>query len=170
MSLPDNRAHHGEPLVKHTDLLQQLRDQRCAEAVAQPETGGDLLLGFGRPIPYRAPNPKLLATQGSEWTLMVHSPWRIDGPDGVEADWNTVADKSSRSSQGHLTLVGRVVQSIEILGTSLDLIIRFQGGYELKVFCDTACPECWFLSLPDRSSLVARRDRVLSLEQPDEAN
>lgn len=151
----------------NANLLQQLINQPCVEAVAQPETGGDLLVGFGRLVPYVGePNRKLRATHRSQWTLMILCPWSLKGPSGTEADWTTVADHSANAEAGHRAVIGSIVRSVELSQSDFTLTIRFDDGRELIARCDPSFDECWYLSLLDGTSLVAHGNRTLSKEVP----
>ena len=152
------------------DLLTDLQGKECIDAIAQTETGGHLLVHFGQRIPYKGnQNANVYTSERGEWSLMVQCPWRIDGPEGVFSDWTTVAEGGFESNPPHKVLQGLFVESVELALSGMDLRIRFRRGVTLNVFCDLDghTPECWYLLLPDESSIVAMRGQRVSLEPPE---
>lgn len=144
---PGEGVDVGEP----QELLHELEGVLCIAAVAQAETGSDLLLEFGEWVPYSDQRQALMATHHGKWSLMVSSrPWRIDGPDAVVADWVSSCDARSPLAGGQEVLVGLVVERAQAVPPVWDLMITFRGGYVLRVFCDLSDrrPESWYLLGP----------------------
>ena len=143
------------------EILQELSHRVCLGATAQPETGGDMLLHFGRWQAYEGlPSPRLHATERGKWALMLYCPWRLDGPTEVICDWRSVADPAQQSKQAYVAFEGLTVESIALARPGLDLCIEFSRGHVLRVLCDSRgrSTDSWFLLLPDDSSIVATRD------------
>ena len=150
-------------------MLQELRRRPCIGAVAQSETGGDLLLHFGEWQLYEdPPDPKLLTSERGCWSLMVMCPWRLDGPAGAVCDWRSVAEPERENADAYLQFEGLVVDAIRVGRPGLDLEIDFDRGYRLRTLCDSSgkTNDCWYLLLPDDSSLVANRRHQLLHEPP----
>lgn len=151
------------------DALQELLHRSCLGAVAQPETDGDLLLHFGGWQLYEdPPNPNLLTSERGRWSLMLHCPWRLDGPSSVICDWRSVADPDRQLEQSYLAMEGLSVEVIELSRPGLDLRIQFSRGFRLTALCDSAgkTDDCWYLLRPDDSSVAATRDFRLVYEPP----
>lgn len=137
----------GDPL----ELLHELEGVPCIGAIAQAETGSDLLLEFGEWVPYSDQRQALKATHHGKWSLMISSrPWRIDGPDAVVADWVSSCDVHSPLAGGQRVLAGRMVEEVRAVPPVWDLVMVFRGGYVLRVFCDLSDrrPESWYLLGP----------------------
>jgi hypothetical protein len=152
--------------------IDSLVGKRCIGAIAQKETGGDLLLHFGREVPYSGSGgPKLKATHRGEWSLMIECPWRLENSDYTVADWTTVTSDSPERRDQHLVLNERTVASVQLADVGPDLTIRFDGGFTLTVFCglEPSFPECWFLLLPDGRSVVAGPGGRVSIEEPEQS-
>lgn len=151
------------------DMLLELVHLPCIGAVAQPETGGDLLLHFGGWQLYEdPPKPSILTSERGKWSLMILCPWRLDGPTGVVCDWRSVGDAERQATEAHLAVEGLAVESIELSKPGHDLQIGFTRGYSLKVLCDSdgKTTDCWYLLMPDDTSLAATRDYQLVREPP----
>lgn len=151
------------------DLLQELSHRVCLGATAQPETGGDLLLHFAGWQAYEEPpSARLLSTERGKWSLMLCSPWRLDGPTAVVCDWRSVADPLQESVEAYAAFEGLTVESVGLERPGLDLRIEFSREFVLKVQCDSRgrSNDCWFLLRPDDSSIAATRDFRLNYEPP----
>jgi hypothetical protein len=141
----------------------------CLAAVAQPDTGGDLLLHFGDWQRYEdTPNARLLTVERGNWSLMLRCPWRLDGPTNTICDWRSVADPSEPSLDRFLVLTGRVVTSVKVIKPGFDLRLRFSGGLRLSALCDSAgsSEDCWYLLRPDDSSIAATRNFRIVYDPP----
>jgi hypothetical protein len=144
----------GDPM----ELLHEIKGVTCLDAVAQAETGGDLLLEFGEWVPYSELRPSLKTTHHGRWSLMISSrPWRIDAPDAPVGDWVSSCDPGSPLAGGHRVLAGCVVEQVEVLPPVWDMVITFRGGYVLRVFCDLSDrrPESWYLLGPNGREIRA---------------
>ncbi len=151
------------------DALLDIINRPCLGAIAQPETDGDLLLHFGEWQFYEdPPDPRLLTSERGKWSLMIHCPWRLDSPTSTVCDWRSVSDPEQESAASHLVLEGLMIEAVELHRPGLDLELRFAGGYRIKSLCDSEgkSGDCWYLLLPDGSSLVATRDHRLVREPP----
>jgi hypothetical protein len=70
-----------DPLLNPEHIVRELLHRTCIGAVAQPETGGDLLLHFGDWQHYETPpNPALLATERGKWSFDVIKPLETGWP------------------------------------------------------------------------------------------
>jgi hypothetical protein len=142
----------------------------CIGAVAQPETGGDLLLHFGDWQRYAdLPHPRVRTVERGSWSLMICCPWRLDGPTAVLCDWRSVADPARQGEQAHLVVEGLAVESVVLSPPGLDLQIQFSRGVRLRVLCDSSgkTDDCWYLLRPDESSVAATREFRLVYEPPE---
>src|SRR3954447_7722989 len=120
-------------------LIRELIHRTCIGAVAQPETGGDLLLHFGDWQHYQIPpHAALITTERGKWSVMLSSPWRLDGPSGVVCDWRSVSDPEAESRESHVAFEGLRVEAIELLKPGNDLEISLSRGHMLRVLCDSA--------------------------------
>ncbi len=139
-------------------VLDALIGLPCTEVIAQAETGGDLLLHFGRRVPYdTASNPKLQTTDRGEYALFVQCPWRLDDGHAIltdwtdppfnEAVWQPLRDRLERSS----------VVKVEMGCLGPDLIVVFEGGVILTVFASLRplLDDSWFVLTPDGSAVAA---------------
>jgi hypothetical protein len=150
-------------------LIRELIHRTCIGAVAQPETGGDLLLHFGDWQPYETPpNPALLATERGKWSLMLSSAWRFDGPSGVICDWRSVSDPEKESQESHMAFEGLRVEAIKLVKPGNDLELIFSHGHTLRSLCDSfgTGDDCWYILRPDASSVAATHDYRLIYEPP----
>jgi hypothetical protein len=148
-------------------FIYELLHRTCIGAVAQPETGGDLVLHFSDWQPYEAlPSPALLATERGKWSLMLSTPWRLDGPGGVVCDWRAVSDPDKESQELHAAFEGLRVEAIKLTKPGNDLDLDLSRGHKLRVLCDSvgASDDCWYLLRPDSSSVGATRDYRLVYE------
>lgn len=150
-------------------LIRELLHRTCIGAIAQPETGSDLLLHFGDWQPYETPpNPALLTTERGKWSLMLSSPWRLDGPRGVVCDWRSVSDPEKESLESHVAFEGLRIETIKLLKPGNDLEVMLSRGHTLRVLCDSqgANDDCWYILRPDSSSVAATHDYRLIYEPP----
>jgi hypothetical protein len=141
-------------------MLQELRSRTCLGAVAQPETGGDILLHFGGWQSYEElPHPRLLVTERGKWSLMLRCPWRLDDGTSVVCDWRAVADRERETEQPYVAFEGLRVDSVELVKPALDLILCFSHGFRLVTSCGSSrmTDDCWYLLRPDGSSVAATR-------------
>jgi hypothetical protein len=152
------------------DALLNLVNRPCIGVVAQPETNGDLLMHFGAWQSYDdSPDSRLLTTERGKWSLMILCPWRLDGLLAPVCDWRSVGNRDNQDTEAQLVLEGLTVETIDLHKPGLDLELRFTGGYRLRSLCDSdgKTRDCWYLLLPDSSSLVATRDYRLRQELPE---
>ena len=150
-------------------LIRELLHRTCIGATAQPETGGDLLLHFGDWQSYEPlANPRLQVTERGKWSLMLSSPWRLDGPNGVVCDWRSVANPQKESDELHLAFEGLRVEGITVMKPANDLDVAMSRGHRLRVLCDSdgSSDDCWFVLRPDASSIAATHDFRLTYEPP----
>jgi hypothetical protein len=114
------------------------------------------------------PNPRLLTTERGKWSLMILCPWRLDSPTSPVCDWRSVSSPEDQDAEAQLVLEGLAVEAIELHKPGLDLELRFTGGYRFRSLCDSdgKTEDCWYLLLPDNSSLVATRDHRLVSAPP----
>lgn len=91
-------------------------------------------IGFGGKIRRDRPlsNTKLSDEQRQwrpEFDILVHCSWRLQSPESVVA---AAADGGAAL----IPLVGRAVESVGATPRTWDLVVRFAGGLELRVFAD----------------------------------
>jgi len=150
-------------------MLRELLNRPCLAAFAQPETDGDLLLHFAGWQPYETPmREDLLTSERGQWSLMLLSPWRLDGPTSVICDWKSVGDSSQGQEHPYLVLEGLVVEQVTLRKPGLDLLIEFSGGVRLTTLSDSAgkTDDCWYLLRPDESSIAATHGFQLTYQKP----
>jgi len=165
----DSDTRFGDDAVSGEEVVQELLNRPCLAAIAQPETGGDLLLHFGGWQPYEdPPNPRVLTSERGKWSLMLCCPWRLDGPRAPICDWRSVADSGKQSQQPYLVLEGLTIEAVELIKPGLDLRLHFARGFRLSALCDSvgSSDDCWYLLRPDDSSIAATRDFRLLYEPP----
>jgi hypothetical protein len=166
MTVPTQMRDHA---VDPEEIVRELFHRTCIGAVAQPETGGALLLHFADWQPYEEPlNKALLSSERGKWSLMVHSPWRLDGPSAIVCDWRSVADVEKAIDEAHLSFEGLRVEVIDLIKPGNDLRIVFSRGFALKVLCDSegVTEDCWYLLRPDDSTVAATHGFRLIYEPP----
>lgn len=149
------------------ELILELLHRTCIGATAQPETGGDLLLDFGSWQPYpTVENSNILTTERGRWALMVSTPWRLDGPNGVVCDWRSVENVEEQSRESHLAFEGLRVERMKLMKPANDLEIALSGGHTLRMLCDSegSGDDCWYILRPDASSVAATHDYRLIYE------
>lgn len=151
-------AHRWATRMSNVDLLDRLVGLRCVGATAQIETGGDLLVHFGKWVTDVTGSKRLPPTQRGEYVLMIAStPWRLDGKDEPLGDWETVTDEASPYFGGHRLLANRTLERAEVEPPAWDLQLTFSESIRLSVFCDLKPrrPENWFVLGPEGQELVA---------------
>lgn len=151
--------------------LQRLIGLDCSN-VSAGAVGSLASLDFGarvprsKPLPY--PNVSLTPDEHKfrgEYVLFLEDcPWRLDGADAVIASWTDSSAPGGPIVSGLRQLVGRPVQAVELSYPGLDLVIRFSGGYTLKVFPDQSDPDAGdnysLLTAEGTTLVVAARSTV----------
>jgi len=149
--------------------IEELIGRVCLAAIAQPETGGNLLLHFGRWQTYEnPPDPGIAVSERGNWSLMIKCPWRLDSNTAVICDWRSTGDAENARAEAHLSMEGLTVEDVELSHPGLDFRLRFSSGHQLLMLCDSAGAygDCWYLLRPDDSSVAATRDFRLVYEPP----
>jgi len=126
------------------DLLTQLRSligKPCWAFYAGESTGPDVIFDFGRKIPRTVPllNRHLTEEQRyyeGEVSLYITCAWRLDSESEVICGSTDSAAEDGPMVRGLRALVGRTVESTEIVTPGFDLTLRFNGNLALKIFSD----------------------------------
>lgn len=79
--------------------------------------------------------------QGEFILYLEECPWRLDGPEKVEASWMDTEDDSRRILEGLGLLQDRAIQKAELTRPGFDLCLHFDGDYALRIFPDQVDPE-----------------------------
>lgn len=121
--------------------LQQMISKSCWSVVAGEGTGSVITINIGEKV--RRPKPvrnlwlnKDEQENEGEMSLMIWCAWRLDGPAGVVCGSTDSNDNDGSMVKGVKMLIGRVVESAEILSPAFDLRLAFRGQYVLNIFCD----------------------------------
>lgn len=93
-----------------------------------------------------------------EYALMVECPWRLDLPNRVVTGWMDYTDGyDSPMAIGIERLYGKRIIRSAVTRPAMDLTLRFQGNYSLRIFSSTSlCHE-----EQDAWSLFHHRDGLL---------
>lgn len=140
-----------------TDVLSCLCGLECWYVNAGGAAGTSFSLAFGRRVPRRVPlnNPAVseeFRVNEGEANLYVWCAWRLETDDAAIASSDQEADQAAAALE---RLQGLRVESIEVSGRALDVVLRFSTML-LHVFCDHVDPDPsseanWELFLEDRA-------------------
>ena len=114
-------------------------------------------LAFGDKVPRKTPiqneayDEEFRRFEGSV-NLMVWCTWRLDIESGCVVSSDGDDDEIGN---GLRALMGSSVTEVSIVQPAWDLVLRFNGGMRLTVFCDhvgrnPSYDGNWYLTLPDR--------------------
>jgi len=144
---------NGQP--EPLSLVRALHGLRCWYVSTGGAAGNTFQLALGkriaraRPLINRAHTDEYRQFEG-EANLLVWCAWRLDGPDGPLASW----DSPQAQVRQHLDkLVGAAVEAVTVVPPAWELTVRFSDGLTLRVFCDHVPPDSsfdgnWDLFLP----------------------
>lgn len=123
--------------------------------------GSHLLIDFGRSGEAQEGNGE---SAGEPWrTLLIASPWRIQTPEQVLCDWNADNSVGGALQTCAHQLVGRRLESIQLMPPGWDLVLAFEGGLSLLVFSDSDINRrySWTLCGPEGSGLQVGASAIL---------
>lgn len=104
---------------------QHLQGQSCSQvALGADDT---LIIDFGELRPAAANE------LSGRLTLFIECPWRLDNAELPLCGWH---DDDDRIVTQLSQLIGAVVETAEVRRPGYDLILRFAGGYTLRLFPD----------------------------------
>lgn len=130
-------------MVNNMDLLQRLVGCECWHCFLLPDSSV-LSLAIGEKLP----NPSKRAAQHRpgdprrfrpEFGLWIECAWRLDSDRAVITVWSDKGPAPNGPlAKGIEQLYGRKVTAVETCPPAWDLVVKFEGGYLLKVFVDTS--------------------------------
>lgn len=138
-------------------LREWLAGRGCLKSTVNVETGSDLLLQFGRWIPYERRSERLKVTHRGEFMLMINCVWEISGPRGAFVDSGDVHDREPWQDD-HTVLEGLAVRDVELVGPSCDLTLLFEGGFQIRALCETGEDYNWSIVGPHGEELGVDTD------------
>lgn len=112
-------------LEQESNYAQHLQGQACSQV--STGAGDTLIVDFGALQPVQA------GELSGELALIIDCPWRLDSTDAPLCGWH---DDDERAVTELSQLIGAAVESIEVRRPGYDLILRFAGGYALRLFPD----------------------------------
>jgi hypothetical protein len=119
-----------------------LVDKNCWAFSAGAGTGSMVVLDFGKKVP-RTPvltNPNLTEDQrrftGEAFLFLQHAAWRLDSQTEIICGSTDSNELEGPMVHGLRRLVSTKAKAVYILSPFLDLLIEFEGGIVLTVFCD----------------------------------
>lgn len=121
--------------------VRQLRGELCWSVKAGRGTGSAFTADFGEKLRRNVPlkNPHLSDDERNfqgEFALYVTCAWRVDGLAEVISAWTSGGDTVDEMVAGLDRLVGRRVVSVSVKKPGWDLVLEFEGGHTLTIFCD----------------------------------
>lgn len=122
--------------------LDTVRGKECWGFIAGPGTGSMITLDFGGKIPRRKPisNPTLSGEQqkfqGDVVLFIQFAAWRIDSASSVICSSTSPNDLDGPFGEGFRSLLRKRVMNIDVSSPGCDLMIEFENGFVLRVFCD----------------------------------
>ncbi|MDM8549321.1 hypothetical protein QUF72_04550 [Desulfobacterales bacterium HSG2] len=121
--------------------LKNLAGKRCWGVAAGEGTGSVVALDCGDKIPRDRPlrNVHLAEDQRrykAELSLFIWCSWRLDSDTEVICGATDPNDNDGPMINGLMNLPDRRVESVDALLPGLDLTLRFDGPFCLRVFCD----------------------------------
>lgn len=124
-------------------LLEDLVGKKCWAFYAGPSTGSAVILDFGDKIPRKRKlsNPNLTSDErnyAGEYVVGIHdAAWRLSCNKDVIATHRDNNSVGQRMLQGLEQLIGLEVTSVAISKMSSDLMMFYENGYRLEIFCDS---------------------------------
>jgi hypothetical protein len=128
------------PIVEFENALQRVVGKECWSCTIA--AGSFLLFDLGKRILRDRPafKPYLMFEQRhyrGEFSFHVTMcPWRIEFEDEVIGSWNDDNKPGGKMEQNVDRCLHYAVQSVELLHPGLDLNLRFNNTWTLRVFCD----------------------------------
>lgn len=125
--------------------VEEVRDI-VADAIGKPcwgvlvsKQGDTVVVDLGEKLrrAIRLSNPHLSFIQRTyegEVSFLIECPWRLEGPEGVITT-SIEDERDSETRPRKLTNIeGRILGRVAIENRGMDLVLAFDGGYELRVF------------------------------------
>lgn len=114
------------PALEHeSSRAQHLQGRPCSQvALGADDT---LIIDFGELRPIEG------GDLSGELTLIIDCPWRLDSAELPLCGWH---DDDDRIVTQLSQLIGAVIETAEVRRPGYDLILRFAGGYTLRLFPD----------------------------------
>ncbi|WP_308986804.1 hypothetical protein [Thalassobacterium sedimentorum] len=118
-----------------------LHGEECWSCVAGKGTGSIFSLQFGDRVPrVRAlNNPHLTEEEknfDSDMSIMVWSSWNLKRQGAIICNSESNNANDGPMVQGLKELIGKKVESIHAEDPTEQIALSFEGGYDLKIFCD----------------------------------
>jgi hypothetical protein len=157
-----------------------LSGKLCWGIAAAANTGPVIDLALGKKLPRRhlIPNPALsedLRQYYSELSVFVECAWRLDAEDKVVCGWGEDFSGGGPLSKGLNLVLNHTVERVTICRPAFDLVLHFENGLVLQVFCDqtesSGSGNNYVLFTPEHYYVVSSRSQLLrkersELEQP----
>ncbi len=150
--------------------LMSLKGKECWSFYAGPSTGSHVDFDFGKKLPRVVPllgNPNLTEDQKfyeGEVSLFIQCAWRLDSHDEVVCGSTDSSEKEGPMLVGLESIIGRMVEDVEIVGPAFDLTVTLRDDLSLKVFCDQTNLEDdehnYSLHTRDKIYIVGPRHRI----------
>lgn len=154
--------------------LKRLNKTKCWGAFAGEGTGSNFSLSFGeKKLRKKELKNKHLSEKGRKYepelSLFVTCSWRLDSETSI-----LCSSKENNSNTGSMVrslkkVIGKRVMDINVFEPAFDLIITFDGGLSLKIFCDETDPDedfdnyCFFYK--DKTYAVINRSELFFEEK-----
>ena len=149
--------------------INRLIGQECWGFAAGEGTGSSVSLDIGRKVLRKEPlkNPHLTSEQrkyDSEFDLFIQCAWRIESKTQVICGaWDDNAEDGVMI-KGLQGLVGSTVDSIKVSKPALDLVLNFNNGLALRIFCDQTnqaeMDDNYSVFFPDVVYIVGNRSQL----------
>lgn len=138
-------------------LISRLLGLECWYVFTDPNTS-EITVALGKKIPRVRKNPKFAEDDPrqyrGEYDLWIKSAWRLEYHNSVVAvcsDYGPTPD--SALSRGIRAVFGKKITAIEAIPPAWDLLVHFDDGHSLKVFCNSSEHNgpgtAWTLGGPD---------------------
>jgi hypothetical protein len=122
--------------------LHSLVDKECWGFSAGPGTGSMVVLDFGKKVPRTRvlANPHLTEDQkrfkGEVSLFLQGAAWRLNSQTAIICGSTDSNEPDGPMLQGLGGLVSTKARAVDLMSRFLDLLIEFEGGIFLTVFCD----------------------------------
>jgi hypothetical protein len=161
------------------DILQGLVGKPCWDFAAGPNTGSHVSFDFGRKLriakPLRIPGSPVSIRYTGEIHLFVTCSWRLDSEKEVLCGAEDDNTEEGPMRHGLRQLLDRRVSSVQLREPGLDLVLEFEGGLTLRVFCDEVrgdgddnytvfVPGCYY-NVGKRSVLTRSSSSIVSIAE-----
>jgi hypothetical protein len=132
---------HASNVTDLADALAGLRGRACWSALSGPSTGSVVQLQFEPKLLRTAPvdNDALSDDErryDAEFVLYVSCAWRLEQAHEVICSAGDVERDAVRSGTLIERLVGKKVTDAHLSEPAGDVLVTFENGYRLHIFCD----------------------------------